>query len=103
MSPAVSSGDWLMLARQQYVVRVPGPAPTYQPVTFTPLETRFAWYQVRSVVQAPTIVAPDVYETRVAVRGPDWVFHPSQVVIQPSLGYVPPYTSSPPPLAPSVA
>ncbi len=101
MSPEVSSGDWLMLARQQYAVRVPGPAPTYQPVTFTPLETRFAWYQVRSVVQAPTIVAPDVYETRVAVRGPDWVFHPSQIVIHPSLGYAPPYTSSPPPLAPT--
>ncbi len=87
MSPKIRSGDWLMLARQEYGVGG------------TALEVKYAWYQVRSVVQKPTLQdGGTTFETRVSVRGPDWVFHPRQVLVQ-GLGYGPPYTATNPPTA----
>lgn len=80
--PKIRSGNWLMLARQEYSV------------AGTKLAIKFAWYQVRSVAQEPTLVSGNtMFETRVALRGPDWVFHPSQYLVN-GLGYGPPYSAT---------
>jgi hypothetical protein len=105
MSPKVRAGDWLMLARQEYAVRNIPPSTPPLPS----LAVKFAWYQVRSVVQSPLQIdlppaddpEGDVFETRVSVRGPDWIFHPSQVNIA-GLGYAPPYTEAAPRFGPDM-
>ena len=81
MSPEVSTGDWLMLARQHYV-NDPNTNTAYDPVSVLngqALPIEFAWYQVRSVSSEPTLAnvsGADVYVTTVSVDGPDWMFSP---------------------------
>jgi len=75
VKPDVGDSDWLMLMRREY---------TRDPATGIPLPgaLRFAWYQVSDVIVQPTIVnlaGVTSWQTQVAVRGPDWVFHPIQV------------------------
>jgi hypothetical protein len=73
VKPDIQDGDWLMLMRQEFA-RVGGA------YVRTPT-VRFHWYQVSSVVEGPTQIggATGYYQTQIAVRGPDWVFHPIQV------------------------
>ena len=97
--PDVEEGGWVCLMRQEYPIDpyVPGsPAPTPQPRIrrLSPCgrvpvfdsdpqaSVRFGWYQISDVVDGPNLDSTGTYyETQLSVRGPDWVFHPSQVNI----------------------
>ncbi|WP_182865787.1 type IV pilus modification PilV family protein [Rhodopirellula sp. JC639] len=92
--PNLNDNDWLMLMRREYVT---------DPVTgaVVPQTLKFAWFQVSDVTGQPTVITDPngvvCIETQVAVRGPDWVFHPIQV--QPfapaSTTYAAPYYGAP--------
>ena len=84
--PSLRSNDWLMLMRREYKRDVATGA-------VVPGALKYAWYRVSDVIQRPSVVnvgGVEFYEAQVAVRGPDWVFHPIQVSIFGS-AYAPPY------------
>ncbi|KAA5540693.1 hypothetical protein FYK55_20085 [Roseiconus nitratireducens] len=93
VKPELNDGDWLMLMRREYV-RDPASGAT---PTIIPGALKFAWYQVSDVIVAPTLVTVGgvtSYQTQIAVRGRDWVFHPIQQ--QPfASSYAAPYYGNP--------
>ena len=83
--PSISDGDWLMLMRRDYI-RNPGTG------AITPSTLKYAWYRVSDVIRPPTVVniaGTEYYESQVAVRGQDWLFHPIQQQVFSQYG--PPY------------
>ncbi|MDV6033552.1 MAG: hypothetical protein F9B45_26370 [Phycisphaera sp. RhM] len=74
--PDLDNNDWLMLMRREYITN---------PATgaVEPRGLKFAWYQVSDVTGEPTVITDPnnvvCYETQVSVRGPDWMFHPTQM------------------------
>lgn len=91
VKPEISSGDWVMLMRREY---------TRDPVSATPIivptTLKYAWYRVADVVKQPAVVTRAgvaLYETHIAVDGPDWVFHPIQTAFFTS--FTPPYYAPP--------
>lgn len=77
VKPSVRDGHWLMLMRQEYI-RNPASG-VIQPSTL-----KFGWYRVSDVIRGPQLVTvggTEFYETQVAVRGQDWVFHPIQTQV----------------------
>ena len=90
--PNLKEGGWVCLMRQDYPQNPPaafaasplasitgGTVPVYNPNPAGQL--KFGWFQITDVPEDPLLVPDAVpyYQTRIAVRGPDWVFHPAQV------------------------
>ena len=78
-NPEVHRDDWLLLMQWDASSSL----------------NRYAWVQVKQITQEPTILGT-VYQTTVRVRGPNWIFHPSQVSLSgASAGAISPFTFNP--------
>ena len=101
VKPDVGDNDWIMLMRRDYhrvpdvvdySTATPSVVTTIAP-TVVPGALHFAWYRIADVVQEPTLDSTGSYfQTTLSVRGPDWIFHPIQTVVQAApVIYGPPY------------
>ncbi|OYP32177.1 hypothetical protein [Rhodopirellula sp. MGV] len=111
--PDVKEGGWVCLIRQEYPMDsypASPPSTEYRSELLTPTgrypvfdsaprgQLHFNWYRITAVVSGPNLDTNlGVYDTQIAVRGPDWVFHPSQTQVPSGGGgtmYGPPYPAA---------